>query len=170
MIGLGLLICAFIAAMTAFYFINEKADANLKEVDTLQVQMANLIAEKGEKYLPASDRERVKRERVDIEDVLLRTEKVYGEKELKRKDGILWIDRASSACMITLGAANGLIPGTYLSVYDEVANPDGTTISEKVADVIVEKTFDIVSYVTISDKKFGDFSRDYYRVTVKETL
>lgn len=170
LIGLGLVVCAFIAAMAAFYFVNEKADTNLQEVDALQVQLANLIAEKGEKYLSESDRAKVKRERIDIEDVLQRTEKVYGDKELTRKDGILWIDRASSACMITLGAANGLIPGTYLSVYDEAASADGTAISQKIADVVVEKTFDIVSYVTISGKKFSDFNRDYYRVTVKDTL
>ncbi len=170
LIGLGLVACAFIAAMAVSYVMHEKAATNLKEVDALQVQLVNLIADKGEKYLPEADRARVKRERIDIEDVLLRTERVYGEQELKRKDGILWIDRTSSACMITLGAANGLIPGTYLSVYDEIINANGTAVSQKVADVVVEKTYDIVSYVTIPDKKFSDFVRDYYRVTVKDTL
>ncbi len=169
-IGLFLVVCAFLCAMAVFYFINQKTADNFKENNALQAQLANLIAEKGEAFLSDADRARVKRDRIDLEDLLARTEKVYGEQELKRKDGILWIDRAAKTCMVTLGAANGLVAGSYLGVYDEIAGPSGTSVSQKISDVVVEQTYDIVSYVRLVDKSYDDFVRDYYRVTIKDAL
>jgi phage gp36-like protein len=169
-IGLVLVVCAFLCAMTVFYFINQQTTDNLKENSALQVQLANLIAEKSESVLSDSDRRRVKRDRIDLEDLLDRTEKVYGEQELKRKDGVLWIDRVSQRCMVTLGAANGLVVGSYLAAYEEVAGTAGTTpTNQKVCDVVVEQTYDIVSYVRLVERNLTDLSRDYYRVSVKDT-
>ncbi len=167
-IGLALVVCAFLCAMTVFYFVNEKTSESVKENSALQVQLANLIAEKGEPVLSDADRRRVKRDPINLADVLAHTEKIYGAQELKRKDGILWIDRASQSCMVTLGIANGLTEGSYLSVYQDVLNPNGTSVSEKISDVVVEETYDIVSYVKLIDKKMDDLSKDYYRVTVKD--
>lgn len=167
-LGLVFVACAFICAMTVFYFIHQKTTDSLKENSSLQVQLANLIAEKGESFLSESDRRRVRRDPIDFEDLLAHTEKVYGEQELSRKDGVLWVDRASQACMITLGAANGLVKGSSLGLYEDVAGPRGTAVSQKISDVVVEQAYDIVSYVKLVDKTLDDLTRDYYRVTVKD--
>lgn len=167
-IGLFLVVCAFACAMTVFYVVNQKTEDSLKENSALQVQLANLIAEKSESVLSDADRRRVKRDRIDLEDVLNRTEKIYGEEELKRKDGVLWIDRSSKTCMVTLGAANGLVAGSYLAAYEEAADPAGTPVDQKVCDVVVEQAFDIVSYVRLVEKDLPALDRDYYRVSVKD--
>jgi hypothetical protein len=72
--------------------------------------------------------------------------------------------------MVTLGAANGLVAGSYLGVYEEVADPSGKPVSQKMADVVIEQTYDIVSYVRLVDKSYDDFMKDYYRVTIKDSL
>jgi hypothetical protein len=70
--------------------------------------------------------------------------------------------------MVTLGAANGLVPGSYLAVYQEVVDQSGMPINQKVCDVVIEEAYDIVSYVRLVEKKISDFSKDYYRVSVKD--
>jgi len=167
-IGLALVACAFICAMVVLYFINDQTAENLKQNSALQAQLANLIAEKSEPVLSPADRRRVKREPVDLVDLLARTEKIYGPQELKRKDGILWVDRASGTCMITLGAANGLVAGAYLGVYQDISSPNGSVVSEKITDVVVDQAYDIVSYVKLTNKSLKDLGQDYYRVTVRD--
>ncbi len=166
-IGLILVVVAFICAAAAFYFMNEQANSDAKRLAGLQVQLTNLIAQKGTPFLSKEDQDLVKREPVEVADILRRTEKVYGKKEQARKDGILWIDRETAACMITLGAANGLTPGSHLSIYQETKGPDSTIVSKKIAEAVVDKAYDIVSYVRISDKPLSGFTKDYYRVTAE---
>lgn len=167
-IGIALVVVAFFCIAAAFYFVSAQTTTDAKRLADLQVQLTNLINQKGTPYLSKDEQELVKREPVKAADILARTEKVYGTKELTRKDGILWIDREKAACMITLGAANGLKPGSHLAIYQEIKGPDSTVISQKIADAVVDKAYDIVSYVSISDKPLSGFVNDYYRVTAED--
>lgn len=169
-IGLLLIIIAFGCVIAASYFIDQRNKESDEELEVIQVQLANLISEKSQSFLSQSDLEKVEREPIRIEDVLAKAEIIYGADELKRRDGILWIDRESSQCMITLGIVNGLVSGSYLDVYEEKELEDGTLRAEKVDDVVVEKTYDIISYVRPVKKTLDDFTRDYYRVRVKSPL
>ncbi|MDP8265249.1 MAG: hypothetical protein P9M12_07235 [Candidatus Aceula lacicola] len=167
LIGLLLIVVAFVCVTAVSYFIDQRNKENTQEADALQAQLANLISEKSQSFLSESDQKKVKRDPIKIEDVLAKAEIIYGGQELDRKDGIMWIDRKSSRCMVTLGVVNGLVPGSYLGVYDEIKRSDGVVVNEKIADAVVDKSYDIVSYANPVKKSIDDFSRDYYRVTVR---
>ncbi|MDP8266511.1 MAG: hypothetical protein P9M07_06150 [Candidatus Aceula meridiana] len=166
-LGLGLIAVAFICIIAVSFSIDRRNQSSVQEIDVLQVELANLIAQQSEDILSDSDKEKVERDPIRLEDVLARAQSIYGEAELERKNGILWIDRKSSQMMVTLGVVNGLMPGTYLGVYQEKLQADGTVINEKVDDVVVEKAYDIISYVKSTKKAQDDFNRDYYRVSMK---
>lgn len=169
-IGLLLIIVAFVCVIAVSYSIDQRNKESIQETDALQVQLANLISEKSQNFLSESDQEKVKRDPIKIEDILAKAEIIYGDQELSRKDGVLWVDRKSLRCMVTLGVVNGLVSGSYLGVYDEKKRDDGVIVNEKIADVMVDKAYDIISYVSPVKKSLDDFSRDYYRVTVKNPL
>lgn len=166
--GLVLILVAFFCGATAFVFMNAQTAADSQKLAVLQVQLTNLIAQKSTPFLSKADQDLVKKEPVEPEDILRRTQKVYGPQEASRRDGILWIDRDKAACMITLGAANGLKPGSRLSIYQDVKDVDSKVISQKIADAVVDKAYDIISYIRINERPLNDFSKDYYRVTVDE--
>ena len=166
-LGLGLIAVAFIFMIVVSFSIDRRNQSSIQEIDVLQVELANLVAQRSADVFSDADNAKVKRDPIRLEDVLARAKIIYGEKELSRKNGILWVDRKSSQFMITLGMVNGLVPGTYLGVYQEKLQVDGTVINEKIDDVIVEKTYDIISYAKPAKKSLDDFDRDYYRVTAQ---
>lgn len=166
--GLILILVAFFCGAAAFLFMNAKTAADAQKLAVLQVQLTNLIAQKSAPFLSLADQDLVKKEPIEPEDILRRTQKVYGAKEAARKDGILWIDREKAACMITLGVANGLKPGSHLSIYQDVKGADSKVISQKIADAVVDRAYDIISYVRINQKSLSGFANDYYRVTADE--
>ena len=139
-IGMALIGFAFVFMIGVAYFIDQRNQESLQEISALQVELANNVAEKAQDYLSKNDLEKINREPIRLADVLAKAEIIYGQQELNRKDGVLWIDRKSSSLMITLGAVNGLVPGTYLSVYKERRQSNGTIINEPIDDVIVEKS------------------------------
>jgi hypothetical protein len=167
-VGLFLVVCAFLCAAAVFYFIYQKAGADEQRLAKLQVQLSDLIAQKSAPVLSKADRDLTERPPLEAQDVLNRTEKVYGKQALARKDGVLWIDRETATCIVTLGAANGLVPGTHLGIYQEPQENDSAGESQKIGEAVVDKTYDIISYVSLSDKTLSDFARDYYRVTVQD--
>ena len=169
-IGMVLIGLAFVFMIGVAYSIDQRNQDSLQEISALQVELANNVAEKAQDYLSKNDLEKISREPIRLADVLAKAEIIYGERELNRKDGVLWIDRKSSSCMITLGAVNGLAPGMYLSVYKEKRQADGTIINERIDDVVVRKSYDIISYVKPAKKALSEFDGDYYRVTVKGSL
>ena len=141
--------------MAALYFIGASGRQKAEKINSLEVQLANMITQKAEGDLSSSDFGRVKREMIKLEDVLSKADIVYGPQELERKEGILWVDRKASAFMVTLGRVNGVQKGTMLSIFDG---------DEKIADVTVDFSFDIISYVKLVGKTAEDFEKDYYRV------
>ena len=157
-IGLSLIIVSFVCVAVILYFIGRANRMNVEKLSSLEVQLANLIAEKAEGQMSQSDFNRVKRTPINEAEFLSRAESIYGKGELDRKEGILWIDRKSSLYMITLGAVNGLKAGSNLSIYE------GDT---KIGDVAVHTPFDIISYVQPVGKSLVDLNKNYYRVVVK---
>ena len=83
---------------------------------------------------------------------------VYGEGEQNRKEGFLWIDRKESKWVVTLGALNGVKPGSVLSIYNG---------NQKVGQVAVDDLFDVISYVHPLEKGPEQFTSDYYRAAIE---
>ena len=156
--GLTLIIASFLCAAGILYVIGQKNQADAQKIASLQVQLANIMLEKGQKNLKRPDSVLTEREPVNLEDFLAKAESIYGPQELQRRDGILWIDRKTSQCMINLGVANGLTEGSRLQIYDGDKN---------LGEVAVEKPLDIISYVKPVDKTLEEFTGNYYRVSLQ---
>ena len=156
--GLTLIIASFLCAVGILYVIGQKNQADAQKIASLQVQLANIMLEKGQKNLKRPDSVLTEREPVNLEDFLAKAESIYGPQELQRRDGILWIDRKTSQCMINLGVANGLTEGSRLQIYDGDKN---------LGEVAVEKPLDIISYVKPVDKTLEEFTGNYYRVSLQ---
>ena len=153
--GIALIALSFVFILLALYFVGQGAKTPARQAK-LQAQLENAISEKAQKELDASDAERTKHKPFNLEDFLKHAESVYGPDELKRKEGVLWIDRKNSSFLVTLGAVNGLQQGSLLEIYE-----DGS----KVGEVSVELPLDIISYAKPVGKTAGDFGKDYYRVS-----
>lgn len=157
-IGLFLIVVAFVCILAVFYFFGQEQTTHQQKLAQFEVQLANLVSEKSEAVIRKTDAKWTRRDPINIEDVLSRAESVYGPLELQRKEGVLWIDRKSSLCMITLGIVNGLKEGSILTVYEGYL---------KVGEVKVEIPHDIISYVRPIEKSLDAFSKNYYKVTIK---
>ena len=152
--GISLIVVSFFCVAVLVYFMGRANKQNSEKLGSLEVQLANLMIEKAENEMSADDYARVKRPKIDTEDFMAKAESIYGEDELKRKEGVFWIDRKVSVCMVTLGKVNGVESGTSLNLYD------GDTL---VGKAVVDTTFDIVSYVKPVGKPIKDFDKSYYR-------
>lgn len=157
--GLVLIVIAFICTIVAFYFIGQRQKLHQEKMAALEVELANLVAEKSEPILRQTDAAWVRRGPIALEDFLAHAEVIYGEKELSRKEGVLWIDRKSSTCLVTLGVVNGLGPGSSLGVYQG---------DSPIGEVVVETAHDIISYVNPVQKSLDDFPNNYYKVMIEE--
>ncbi len=157
-LGISLVVVSFLFVVAAFYFIGASGKENSEKINSLEVQLANMIAQKAEGALSSSDYGRVKRGTINLEDVLSKADAIYGSQEMERKEGVLWIDRKVAVFVVTLGRVNGVQEGTMLSIFDGDA---------KKADVVVVVPYDIVSYVKPAGKTAKDFEKDYYRVVAK---
>jgi len=157
--GLVLIVIAFICALVAFYFIGQKQKIDQDKIAAFEVELANLIAEKSEAIIKQTDPSWFRRDPISLEDFLAHAEVIYGEKELQRKEGVLWIDRKTSMCMVTLGVVNGLRTGNTLGIYEGDA---------QIGSVTVETPHDIISYVNLSGKSPNDFPDNYYKVIFKD--
>lgn len=169
-LGLILIILAFILTVGVLYFFYQRHQMSDQKVMALEVQLANIIAEKSESVLSSEEQKEVQRDPIRIEDVLARAEIIYGSQELERRSGILWIDRKASQGVITLGIVNGLSSGSYLGIYEERRQPGGLVVNEKIGEVVVEQSSDIISYVQPVKKSLYEFDRDYYRVRIESSF
>jgi len=158
-VGIVLIIIAFACTLMVFYFMGEKQSRNQEKIASFEVELANLVAEKSEPIIRQSDPAWVRREPITLEDFLAHAESIYGEKELNRKEGVLWIDRKTTMCLVTLGVVNGLRPGSTLGIYE------GDT---RIGEITVDVTHDIISYGKLVQKSLEDFPNNYYKVVIKE--
>ncbi|VAX36786.1 hypothetical protein MNBD_UNCLBAC01-1291 [hydrothermal vent metagenome] len=97
-------------------------------------------------------------QKINLNSLVAKAEKVYGPAEKSRKNGFLWIDHSVQQYVITLGAINGVLPGDYLMVYEG---------DKKIGQVKVSNSFDVISYVQPLQKSANIFKNDYYRVIIE---
>ncbi|MFT7538294.1 MAG: hypothetical protein ACI9F2_000437 [Lysobacterales bacterium] len=83
---------------------------------------------------------------------------VYTESQISKREGYLWVDRKTSQYIITLGAMNGLLSGSKLSVFHN---------DRFIGEVEVDVVFDSISYV-VSKPDIVFEEGDYYKVVAKD--
>ncbi len=155
--GLILIAFAFICVLAIFYVVVNGQQAQTAQMEELKARVDSLKIARDQ---TKEELETLKKapKTMSLQDLLKQSEAQYGSSEKNRKEGFLWIDRKSSTYLITLGALNGLTPGSHLNIYLD---------KERVGNVVVETPLDVISYVHPVGKSLKDFSQDYYRVVVE---
>ncbi len=160
MIGIFCVVTAFVCIGAIFSIMGNANLQDQKKIASLEVQLTNLIAERASGRMSAAEASRAKGRTLTVQDLVEKASGLYSEEEKKKKEGFLWIDREGKTLLVTLGALNGISPGSKLSVYDG---------DKKVETLTVESIFDVVSYVKPSKRSVDDFKDNYYRVVLENT-
>jgi cell division protein FtsB len=158
LIGVFLVIAAFIGVAVAFYFVIGGQRDSAVHIEELKKQIEVLQTEKDLIAREVKTLQDAWGTSLSLQNVLLEASRQYGDMEKNRREGSLWIDRKTASYIVTLGALNGLIPGSRLKIYDG---------QEEVGNATVDVPLDIISYVTPVDKKLAHFPQDYYRVVIE---
>ncbi|MBF0522774.1 MAG: hypothetical protein HQL24_06935 [Candidatus Omnitrophica bacterium] len=151
-VGLALIVVALLTALMAFYYLEVKPEMDRRAKQEAQAPsaqagvLANTQAPVPQQETPISK---------SLEN---KTLNAYPDSEKSRREGFLWVDKKASRLVATLGAVQGVLPGARLSVYEN---------DQKIGEVVVENSFDVISYVKPVDQAPNSFPKDYYRV-VKE--
>jgi len=159
LIGLFLIITAFMGVIGVFYFLVDEQTKKTTEIGSLQEQINVLNTEKGLAERKASELEDEVGRYLDLDKLAGEAEKVYGAKEKDRKEGHLWIDRDARTMLATLGLLNGLSQGSRLTIFD------GQT---RVGYARVETPLDVISYVQPINMSLSQLESDYYRVVFEQ--
>jgi hypothetical protein len=157
--GLTFIIAAFVGVIAIFYVMMHKELSREKSLDKFKAQILALSAEKDLAETKIADLEQDVAQIPELDKIIAASSKIHGKQERDRKEGFLWIDRKGQAMIATLGALNGVTPGSRLTVFD------GDT---KIGYVRVDLAMDVISYVVPDRMALSDFKKDYYRV-LKET-
>ncbi|MCA9405925.1 MAG: hypothetical protein KC684_05265 [Candidatus Omnitrophica bacterium] len=159
-LGVFLVLVALVCALTAFYYLEARPEMVANE--QTESDVAQLPAEKSvDQDSPAQTAKastNKSTEDISLKNLVDKAETVYGDEEKQRKDGFLWFDRGSSKLVVTLGAVNGLTPGSSLAVYDG---------NKRIGKVKVDVPFDVISYVQPLDGSADRLTGDYYRVVME---
>ena len=152
-LGLLLIIFAFFLVTACFYLLEVRPEIEARK----QAQMKEISVQKAKIEQRAKEIQKAKKQEgtIRLESLVKRAEAVYDKSEKSRQEGFLWIDRESSRFVVTLGAVHGIMPGNYLTVYEE---------GKKIAQVAVDTCFDVISYVHPIEKSSDFFNKDYYLV------
>ncbi len=118
-----------------------------KRAQEIRRQNRTVVPESAQKTAP-----------VNLESLLKRAQNVYGEEEMKRREGNLWVDQKNAQMIATLGALQGVLPGGYLTIYDK---------DQRIGQVTVKTSWDVISLVQPLDGSLTLSTDQYYRV-VKE--
>jgi len=155
--GLVFVVAAFVCIGVLFYMMGEVNLEHQKKIASLEVQLSNLIAERASSRMSGADAVRAAGSPLTLQDLLDKANSIYTQEEKNQREGFLWIDREAKTFLITLGALNGLAPGSRLDVYE----------GDQVIDTVtVESTYDVVSCVRPVQRKLDEFRENYYRVMV----
>lgn len=154
-VGLFFIVAAFIGVVAIFYAMMDVQRAKDKEADALQADVVALTAEKDLAQTKIADLEQEMAKVPEWDRVIRKADRLYGDEEKTRREGLLWIDRKNESFIVTLGALQGLARGSRLTVYDG---------REKAGMVEVDLAMDVISYVLLVNATAKDFDKDYYRV------
>lgn len=152
------MVAAFICVIAIFYFqVNAQRNDSAK-IENLESQISDfkIINEQTSEEIKSLQNAPPKP--ITLEDILKESNKIYGKDERTRKEGFLWIDQKASTFIVTLGALNGLKPGSRLVVYDD---------GKKVGQVVVKTPLDVTSYVQPVNKFSSDPNQNYFRVVAE---
>ena len=157
--GLGLIFLAFFILLVSFYVTKVKPELAFRK-SVKNKKLSAQVAKVQERVQAIKDEQREVQPpgMISLKNIVKESESLYGQSEKNRKEGYLWIDQKSSQYVVTLGAVNGLKPGSRLSVYD------GDT---KIGQVMVDTPFDVISYVQPVNNLQSSLTSDYYRVVIE---
>ncbi len=156
-IGLICIVGAFLGVCAIFYMMTHESLQKEEKIKDLSDQLVTINGEKG---IVEGELENLKAQAdsIKIEMIVAQSQKMYGQDESSRKEGLLWADKKSKMYIVTLGALNGLKPGSILAVYD------GET---RVGEVAVDLPLDVISYVQPSKRSSEKMAKDSYRVVIE---
>ena len=154
-LGIFFVLIAFLGFVVVVILIFGKLVLRDEELALLQarVMLAEETREDAEKTTAAL-REALGRD-VSVSRVIRAADQIYDDKAKSARDGYLWIDRSSQTWVVTLGALNGLSPGSRLAVFDG---------AEKIDTVEVDLAMDVIAYVLPTDRLKNQYDTDYFRV------
>ena len=152
--GVVLIIIAFVMTGAMVYLMGYRQQIIHQEISSYKEELKKMAAQ-----IFALKEEALKAGEIKLSELVRKAKRVYGSEEKERKEGVLWIDREHSVTLATLGALNGLKPGDQLSVYDG---------DNKITNVVVDKTLDVISYVQPIDDSVGKLESNSYRVVIEK--
>ena len=155
--GLILIGFAFLCVLAIFYVIVNGQQTQTVQMENLKTRVDSLTMARDQAKEELDTLKKAPKT-MSLQDILKQSEAQYGKDEKNRREGLLWIDRKASTYVITLGALNGLTPGSQLNVYQD---------NQRVGKLVVETPLDVISYVHPVGKSLKDFSQDYYRVVAE---
>ena len=151
--GLVLILAAFLGICFIFYVLNSDNSSKTQAIQELNDDLTQLEAEK--KIVEGElENLKIQGDSIKLNKLVVESERIYGNNERTRKEGLLWMDKESQTFVVTLGALNGLTQGSRLTIYDA---------DKKVGSVVVELPMDVISYVKPADKSDSELTKSYYR-------
>jgi len=157
-IGLILISISFVCTLVIFSLMLAEQRRQEKDYIALKEKAEAIDLErKTAAEVAAALQDRMGRS-LSLDKLLTDPDEFYGDGEVNRREGILWVDREGGVLYVTLGVVQGLTPGKTLRVYD------GNTYY---VDVRVDTPMDVISYVRPIGKRVDEFAKDYYRVVIE---
>lgn len=159
LVGIVFIVLALLGIVGIFYLMVDAQRQGIQEADSLKEKIAILSDEKALVVERVARLEGEVGESLNLGRLLEEANQVYDEKEKNRREGHLWVDRKTRTIVVTLGALNGLRPGSLLKVYDG---------DDFVGTVTVETSLDVISYAKPHRKFLNQYEKDYYRVVFEQ--
>jgi predicted Holliday junction resolvase-like endonuclease len=157
--GMSLIASAFLGIIIILYVLINTQMQKSNKIEDLQEQVSVLDIEAEVAARKAEELESELGESIYLEKLVKEAKEAYGYEEKNRREGRLWIDRKSKTMIATLGAINGVLPGTRLAVYN---------YNERIGYVTVATPMDVISYIKPTNLSFDKYERDYFRVVLEE--
>lgn len=158
-IGMSLIVSAFVGIIVIIYVLVNVQTQKSDKIEDLQEQVTVLDTQAGLAARKAEQLESELGESIYLEKLVEEAKDAYGYEEKDRREGRLWVDRNSKTMIATLGAINGVLPGTRLAVYND---------NERIGYVTVGTPMDVISYIEPTELLFDQYERDYFRVVLEE--
>src|SRR5262245_13979066 len=101
--GLILILGAFGCILIVFYFLINAQRQRMEEMETLEDKLVALDLDKNSIQSRVDQLQDEVGRSIDLNKLVDTAADRYGEEERDRKEGYLWIDRANSISIVTLG-------------------------------------------------------------------